>query len=426
MEFVLCVPWVSFSVLLGRLLLVHASWRWCFIIGIIYGTLAFTGTALFYWPPSRNRHDHSKTRWQQIADLDYVGLILWTAGFTIFLIGLAWGGTNGHAWDSVSVIAPIILGACTLVACFLYDFYAIPSEKALFPLSLFRRCREYTLVLVGTFVGGMIYYPMSGLLPQGTLYLFTNKPTRIGLLSLPNGIAQTLGPLIYPTIMHFTKRPKYNLMAILTLQGVFTAAMAYGAEGHVAAWAGLQTFVQGCFTSIVIASTVNTSLHISHSQLGLAIGVLAAFRSAGGSLGVAILGTILNSAAEQRVGPSISKAALELNYPAADLPALIPAVYAYVTGTPDAFAGVPGITPAIVEATVHAFRHSYGQAFKVVFYSTIPFSVLAVIAVSFVRDSSQYLTNHTAVVMERNSTGKKNGAATISPLETLGEDKSHS
>jgi hypothetical protein len=99
--------------------------------------------------------------------------------------------------------------------------------------------------------------------------------------------------------------------------------------------------------------------------------------------------------------PRISKAALVHGYPASDLEALIPAVLSAGAGISDAFAKVPGATPAIEAATAQAFKDAYAYAFQRVFWSTIPFGVLATIAACFVIDPSKYLTNHVAVHMEK-------------------------
>ncbi len=110
------------------------------------------GTILFYYPPPRPQYDFQKSRWQQIKEVDYVGFALYTGGLTVFLIGLTWAGTAGHPWKSASVIAPIIVGLLTLVACFIYDF-TVPKQP-FFPLSLFRQVREFTVLLVVVFVAG--------------------------------------------------------------------------------------------------------------------------------------------------------------------------------------------------------------------------------------------------------------------------------
>jgi hypothetical protein len=44
-------------------------------------------------------------------------------------------------------------------------------------------------------------------------------------------------------------------------------------------------------------------------------------------------------------------------------------------------------------------EQAYAYAFKQVFYSSIPFGIIAIICACFIKDSSQYLTNHTAVHM---------------------------
>jgi hypothetical protein len=40
----------------------------------------------------------------------------------------------------------------------------------------------------------MVYFSMSALLPQGSLYMFTPAPMQIGYIALPNGFVQVLLP----------------------------------------------------------------------------------------------------------------------------------------------------------------------------------------------------------------------------------------
>jgi hypothetical protein len=79
-------------------------------------------------------------------------------------------------------------------------------------------------------------------------------------------------------------------------------------------------------------------------------------------------------------------------------------------GIPGVFASVPGITPAIEQAAAHAYKEAYAHAFKMVFYSSIPFGVIAIACACLIKDSSQYLTNHTAVHMVREGAMGKNPA----------------
>jgi len=125
----------------------HTSlgWRWCYYIGSIFAVISTLGTLLFYWPPTRPQFDNEKTRWQEVKELDFVGLALYSAGLVTFLVGLTWAGQTDHPWRSVSVIAPIIAGFCCLIACFAYDFTL--AKRPLFPLVVFRKLRDFTILL---------------------------------------------------------------------------------------------------------------------------------------------------------------------------------------------------------------------------------------------------------------------------------------
>lgn len=87
-------------------------------------------------------------------ELDFIGLILYTAGLVTLLVGLTWAGQAGHPWRSASVIVPIIVGFIGLTACFLYDFYL--AKRPLFPFEVFRQVRDFTVLLGIVFVAGMI------------------------------------------------------------------------------------------------------------------------------------------------------------------------------------------------------------------------------------------------------------------------------
>lgn len=398
-ELCITMPWAVFAVLIGNAFAERASWRWCYYISIIYSVICLVGTAIFYFPPRRPQLDYDKSRWQEVKEIDYIGLFLYSISLTIFLIALNWAGTPGHSWKSASVLAPLILGFFAFVACFVYDFTL--AKRPFFPLELFRQVREFTVLLVLVFVSGMIFYSMAGLLPQGSLYMFTNNPTEIGLLALPNGFSQLIGGWVIPSLAHRIKHLKWQLVVLLCLQTLFVALYAAVIPSNKGAWSAFQFFGQGCFAAITLICYIVAGLHIPQRQLGIATGLIGTFRSAGGSVGITVFNTILRSAVDSRLGPQISSAALALGFPAENLAELIPATIQNAVGVPDAFAAVPSVNPAIELAVAQAFKDVYAYAFRRVFLITIPFGVFAIIAALFIRDPSMYLTNHVAVHMEK-------------------------
>ncbi|EXJ61054.1 hypothetical protein A1O7_05207 [Cladophialophora yegresii CBS 114405] len=411
-ECAMTLPWAAAGTLIATTLNANtaAGWRWCYYIGIIYGVLSMIGTILFYYPPPRPQYDFQKSRWQQIKEVDYIGFLLYTGGLTIFLIGLTWAGTPGHAWKSASVIAPIIVGILTLVACFIYDF-TVPQQP-FFPLSLFRQVREFTVLLVVVFVAGMVFYSFAGLLPQGSLYMYTSDPIQIGVIALPNGIAQVLCGGIATLFMGKLGHLKLQVIVCLIFQTVFTAAFAGFIPMNRAAWSAFQFFSMGPFALITLLCYVIAGLNVPLRHLGIASGLIGTFRSGGGSVGNAIFNTILNGVVKGQIPKKLAEVAATYNLSADQLAALIPATAENAVGIPGVFASVPGITPAIEQAAAQAYKEAYAHAFRMVFYSSIPFGIIAIACACCIKDSSQYLTNHTAVHMVREGALGKNPGRT--------------
>ncbi|CAK7218497.1 hypothetical protein SBRCBS47491_003524 [Sporothrix bragantina] len=398
-EFCINIPWGALSVYLGTQLFVHASWRWAYYIVIIYSVFVIAGTAYFYYPPSRPQHDYDKSRWDEFRELDFIGLGLFAAGLTIFLVGVTYLGRSDYSVAMVA--ATITVGAIVFAACFAYDFSSIPRHP-IFPRHLFALFREFTVHLVILFVSGMIWQGVVTLGPQGTLYMFTNDPIAIGIALIPANFSGVLGGWILPSLVHRIKHVRYQILLALAIQTAFTGAYAAVVPNNKAAWSAMQLFGQSCFTWVTSLAYVASGLFVPVEELGLSAGLLGTFRSAGGSVGNAVFSTIMNSNVNRNLGNNIAGAAIAAGFNATNLEALIPAVIENAVGVPHAFDAVPGgVSDAVAAATATAFRNTYAKAFQLVFYTMVPFGVLALGCAWFVRDPSHLLNNHIAVHQEK-------------------------
>ncbi|KAF9771165.1 hypothetical protein IL306_011201 [Fusarium sp. DS 682] len=402
-EFCITIPWGSLTGLIATQLYLKATWRWCYYITIIYAVICLAGTFICYFPPSRPQHDFEKTRWQQVKELDYIGLFLFATGLTVTLIGVTY---LGEAKRSMTLVAcTISIGACVFIAAFVYDF-TIP-KKPLFPRKLFGMYREFTVYLVILFVSGMIWQGMVTLGNQGTLFMFTNDIVKIGVISIPASVSGIIGGWIIPSLLHKIKHIRYQFVFALLLQTAFTASYAGVVPHNKTGWTILPMFGQSCFTWVTVLSYVSSGLLVPQEELGISAGLMGTFRSAGGSLGNAMFSTILTSIINRDLGKNIAGAAIGAGYSPQNLEALIPAVIKNAVGVPMAMANVPGVTEPVLQATAAAFKNTYAKAFKTVFYSTIPLGVLAMVAAAFIRDPSHLLNNHVAVHQEKEVLGRK-------------------
>lgn len=209
-----------------------------------------------------------------------------------------------------------------------------------------------------------------------------------------------------PSLVHYIKHVKYQIIFALLMQAAFTASYAAVVPTNKAAWSAMQLFGQSCFTWVTTLAYLSSGLFVPIEELGVSAGLLGSFRSGGGSVGNAIFSTVLTSVVNKKLAGNLAAAAIGAGYDSADLGALIPAVINNAVGVPLAFAGVPGVTTAVAAATDAAFKETYAAGFRMVFYLTVPFTCVAIAVAFWVKDPSHLLNNDVAVKQEKEVLGK--------------------
>lgn len=142
-------PFAAFGPIMARKLVSSGlGWRWCYYINIIAVGLAAILLFIFYKPPNFDLLHERKTKRQLMKQLDYLGIFLWTAGLTIFLMGISWGGTI-YPWKSAAVITSILIGAALLVILFLWEGFKDLTYPAI-PVKFFVNVPFMSLVAQAT------------------------------------------------------------------------------------------------------------------------------------------------------------------------------------------------------------------------------------------------------------------------------------
>lgn len=384
---------------LGNAITRYASWRWIYYIAILISFISFKATVLCYWPVSRPQGDFHRTRRQQIKQLDYIGMFSLTAGIVLLTCGLTWGGSL-YPWRHPGSILPIIIGFLTALAGFGYDLFwarnpMIPPN--LFSPSMFRR---YLAILIVLFVSGMNFYAMTSLLPLGSSLMFTTDGLEVGVMSLPNSTVQLIVGFCLPLVAHKIPRLlpaltiKWQLVLAMAMQTVFLALSVFSVNpNNKYAYMFLPSLGMPMFVWVTVLSYAISSLHVPHSQLGIAVGLLGTFRSTGGALGNALFGALFASLSARDTSASIQEACtgLDLCPNTTAFRSLLSQTIAYNQGT----AGMlTGIAPEARDTLQKALRLGYGRSFQILFCATIPLSCFALVCSFFIEDPWPYMNNH--------------------------------
>ena len=85
------LPTLGFAPLIARALVAGTTlgWRWCYWLNVIVGGLSLVLYALFYFPPNFRMINNDLTKMQEIKELDYGGLILYSGGLICVILGFS-------------------------------------------------------------------------------------------------------------------------------------------------------------------------------------------------------------------------------------------------------------------------------------------------------------------------------------------------
>jgi EmrB/QacA subfamily drug resistance transporter len=279
---------------LGGLIVDHFSWRWVFYINIPFGLLS-----AFLLIIALKEDVERKKR-----SLDYVGTLSLTGGIVALLFAVLQGGTS-WAWNSLPSIGLFAVAAILLVLFLLQERRA--SEPIL-PLTLFSN-RIIAIASIGGVILGAVMFGITSYVPlfvQGVRGgTATSAGITLGPLLLAWPIAATFSSRI---VIRFGYRFTAVIGAIFEAAGVGIVALFNVSTGlpliivaMVVIGAGL-----GLLSTAFILSVQNA---VPWNLRGVATASTQFFRTIGGTIGVAIMGTILNAQMAARSILSVSSKA---------------------------------------------------------------------------------------------------------------------
>ena len=280
--------------LLGGFLTEHASWHFIFFVNIPIGIVALA--VIWHLLPVVKRPDASR-------NLDFLGAGVFTVAVTALLIGLTNKQTDD--WGTFGV------GGLILIALALGALFVLIESRAkepIVPLGLWKD-RTYASSIIATFLISFGFFGAAVFLPQWFQFVQGATPTNSGLYSL----ALLLGLIISSIGSGFlvSRTGKYK-MIILTGLAIMAGGLVLMSNLRADTplpilwgWMFVTGFGLGPTLSVFTIIVQNA---VPMRALGVATSNLTFFRQIGGSVGLALLGTVFGTRLADEIGPQMSNA----------------------------------------------------------------------------------------------------------------------
>lgn len=263
----------------GGFIIDNYSWEWIFWINVPFILIVGVVTHFALKLPFKRKE----------AKLDYAGAALLSLTIGSLMIGLEEGRTG---WTDQHVLGLFALSAVALVV---FVFVESRASEPMIPLRLFSNKVVFRCAMVGMCAGTVVYGSGSFL----TLFFQDSQflsPTDSGLRSIPIMFGVTAATFGIGRLIARTGRYKPFPIIGTAVACLGLLAMAQ-IEGTTDYWLLVVPMVLMGFGSASIFSSTSIASQngVEFHDLGVATATVMFFRSLGGSLGLAVFGTILNS-----------------------------------------------------------------------------------------------------------------------------------
>jgi len=273
----------GFGLIIGGLLVDHASWHWIFWLGLVLTVIAVVATALLV-PESPVRTP---------GRIDWGGAALLSLGLSAPLIGVSQGGAWG--WGDPRTLGLIAAG---IVLLGLFAAYELRQSDPLVNMRTFA-LKPVLLTNVATIFTGFAMFAGFVLVPQlaqaaeSTGYGFGTNATVAGLLMLPSTLMMLVAaPFAGRIGARSGSKGPLIVGALLTSASLLLFALVHGSPAALLLWGVLQ----GAGIGAAFAAMPNLIIEaVPQHQTGEATAVNTLLRNVGASIGSQIAGTVLAS-----------------------------------------------------------------------------------------------------------------------------------
>ncbi|EKM52155.1 uncharacterized protein PHACADRAFT_262666 [Phanerochaete carnosa HHB-10118-sp] len=271
----------------------HVTWRWIFWLTLPM-TIFSAFMVCFFMPLKPVEGD-----WRmKVKRVDWLGVGLILASSTLIVLSLTWAGAE-YAWDSAHVLVTLILGIFIGIGFVLWEWKG--PQFPLLPLHIFK-----SSIVVGAaitqFINGFLTMVQVFYLPTFYQMAYGYSATRSGAMLLPLTVVQTFTSTFSGLIITWTGRYREMILIGWAIWAVGLGLLAtLKADSPVSRQIGYSIL-----TGFGVGQTFQPSLiavqgALERKDMAVVTAMRSFARNLGGTIGLAIAGTMINNVLSSRL-----------------------------------------------------------------------------------------------------------------------------
>ncbi|MEO8744889.1 MAG: MDR family MFS transporter [Candidatus Dormiibacterota bacterium] len=294
---------ISFIVgpFLGGWITDHISWHWVFYVNVPFGiaSLVVLATVL----PSAGRRRAS------LRDLDYLGIVLFTAGVVPFMLGLTNKGNVSSTGQLASWTDPDVIGLIAVGIVFIAAFLFVETraKEPIIPLELFR-LRDFSTSMAAVSLFGVAMFAAVIFMPRFYQTVRGISATASGYYIWPLLVGLMGGSIGTGLLISKLGRYKWLMTAgaaVMLVGGFLLTHLTAGVpDWELWLWLGLLGLGIG---PSMAGYTVVVQNAVPVNRLGVATSTLTFLRQMGATVGLAIAGTVFSSSFASRLPENLAQ-----------------------------------------------------------------------------------------------------------------------
>ncbi|MFD1433492.1 DHA2 family efflux MFS transporter permease subunit [Kroppenstedtia eburnea] len=355
---------------LGGYIVDHFDWHWVFWIFLPVGLVAFFLILRLF--PSAETGEKKR--------IDYFGSLFLTFTMIPMLLAFSWAGED-YAWTSFEILG---LFAISIAALTVFILIEKRTENPVLPLDLFKN-KIFTLSNVIGFLIGIGMFSAIMYMPFFIQGVMGTSASKSGFVMMFMTLSMVFSSTITGQVV--TRTGKYKKLALAggLIMGIgmyLLSAMDTDTSNRMAA---VNLIIVGLGLGMafpIFNLTIQNA--VPHSNLGVATASIQLFRQMGGTVGVAVMGSVMSSRMESKLAEGLN------HFPAGHasgltdkLKGLDPQILLSPEKLEDLRSQIPPEMSGLFDQIIHFLREAMSFALSGVFLSGMGVMLLAVILTLF-------------------------------------------